>query len=444
MEINGLQQIVAENLRYWRKTRNLTVSELALRAGLAKGTLSQLERGLTNPTLDTLWALAQALDVSFGALITRRADSDLASAVFEVADHMSQTILLDRNVGDFGIVETYHMTLSSGRRRQARAHPKGVFEVVVGIEGRCGVGPNDSLHHILPGDVVTFSADRDHIYESGPGGCHIIVLVFYPQAISEEYSERTISEALSWPAAWAWAHAHLSTEVFSGTVSASLETEIWRANDQSMTHRTFLSEMAEPQLYRFDIVPMGRMMTDKETVVRKKLIGLTKGKGVAINPTNAGKTIVAGERRWNWLFCEDMPLSSVFFRQAAAGLVKDGQLVIMTHLIDVYYDALDYQRKRLLYMYQLQLQQWPADRVVPSGHPIQETLRHYIHAWTRTDANESSENGSPGENQWIDATTLMERARNAGFRLAEHYRVAGTWSLSEWTSGRHAILLLRG
>ena len=44
-----------------RERAGMSLAELA-RAGLAKSTLSQLESGTGNPSLETLWALAMALD----------------------------------------------------------------------------------------------------------------------------------------------------------------------------------------------------------------------------------------------------------------------------------------------------------------------------------------------------------------------------------------------
>jgi len=47
-----------------RKTYNLSLSELSEQSGVAKSIISQIERNETNPTLSTIWRLAQAPDVS--------------------------------------------------------------------------------------------------------------------------------------------------------------------------------------------------------------------------------------------------------------------------------------------------------------------------------------------------------------------------------------------
>src|SRR6185369_11849453 len=60
---------IAAALRFERERAGLSLSELARRAGLAKSTLSQLEAGAGNPSVETLWALGVALNVPFSQLV---------------------------------------------------------------------------------------------------------------------------------------------------------------------------------------------------------------------------------------------------------------------------------------------------------------------------------------------------------------------------------------
>src|SRR3712207_6886947 len=60
---------VAASLQRERARAGLSLAELARRAGLAKSTLSQLEAGTGNPSIETLWALGVALDVPFSRLV---------------------------------------------------------------------------------------------------------------------------------------------------------------------------------------------------------------------------------------------------------------------------------------------------------------------------------------------------------------------------------------
>ena len=55
---------LGKTIQRLRKAYNLSLSELAEQSGVAKSIISQIERNETNPTLATIWRLAQALDVS--------------------------------------------------------------------------------------------------------------------------------------------------------------------------------------------------------------------------------------------------------------------------------------------------------------------------------------------------------------------------------------------
>lgn len=63
-------QLVARNLRRFRQERGLSMSALAQRAGVSKQTLSSIEHGTGNPTVETLGILSAALDIPIRRLLT--------------------------------------------------------------------------------------------------------------------------------------------------------------------------------------------------------------------------------------------------------------------------------------------------------------------------------------------------------------------------------------
>lgn len=58
-------------LREQRDARGLSQEGLALNAAVDRTFVSQMERGIRQPTLTTLWKLAAALDVSPATLVAR-------------------------------------------------------------------------------------------------------------------------------------------------------------------------------------------------------------------------------------------------------------------------------------------------------------------------------------------------------------------------------------
>ena len=67
--MNDLARSVGANLRRARLERGLSLAQVAAMAELSRTTLTNLEAGTANPTVETVWALSQALDLNLGALI---------------------------------------------------------------------------------------------------------------------------------------------------------------------------------------------------------------------------------------------------------------------------------------------------------------------------------------------------------------------------------------
>jgi transcriptional regulator with XRE-family HTH domain len=60
---------VARILRREREKRGLSMNQVAERAGLSQQMVSYVERGMRNPTLETLLRMAAALEIDFAEMI---------------------------------------------------------------------------------------------------------------------------------------------------------------------------------------------------------------------------------------------------------------------------------------------------------------------------------------------------------------------------------------
>src|SRR5215831_19201985 len=63
---------VGPNLRRLRTRRGLSLEKLSQRSGVSRAMLSQIELGQSAPTINVLWKIARALDVTFATLIQTR------------------------------------------------------------------------------------------------------------------------------------------------------------------------------------------------------------------------------------------------------------------------------------------------------------------------------------------------------------------------------------
>lgn len=62
---------VGQKIKALRTERKLTLDGLAKASGVSKSMLSQIERGLTNPTLATIWSLTQSLGIDISSLLAK-------------------------------------------------------------------------------------------------------------------------------------------------------------------------------------------------------------------------------------------------------------------------------------------------------------------------------------------------------------------------------------
>jgi transcriptional regulator with XRE-family HTH domain len=65
-----MRKLVGDNCARLRKAKGWTQEQLAERSGLTQQYLSDLERGKRNPTIVTIYEIAQALEVSHLDLVT--------------------------------------------------------------------------------------------------------------------------------------------------------------------------------------------------------------------------------------------------------------------------------------------------------------------------------------------------------------------------------------
>ena len=68
VKLDAYQATFGQHIRYLRKLRSLTQEEVAHRAGVHVTYLSGIERGMRNPSLKNIRAIAEALGVPVGEL----------------------------------------------------------------------------------------------------------------------------------------------------------------------------------------------------------------------------------------------------------------------------------------------------------------------------------------------------------------------------------------
>ncbi|HEX6967708.1 MAG TPA: XRE family transcriptional regulator [Micromonosporaceae bacterium] len=172
---------IAAAVRRERTRAGMSLTELARRAGIAKSTLSQLESGDGNPSVETLWSLAVALGVPFSRLLGQPAPSvrviraGEGSRVYAEHAELVATLLSASPPG--ARRDLYLLELEPGAGRTADPHLPGTVEHLIVAAGRMRTGPASHLVELGAGDYVCFAADVRHRYEAVESGTVAVLLM---------------------------------------------------------------------------------------------------------------------------------------------------------------------------------------------------------------------------------------------------------------------------
>jgi transcriptional regulator with XRE-family HTH domain len=181
-EQTDLAPVVGANLRRLRTRRGLSLERLAQISGVSRAMLGQIELGQSAPTINVLWKIARALEVTFSALISARTQS--GALVLRAAESKILTSK-DRSFSSRALfpfdeprrVEFYELRLASGAVEDADAHPPGTSENLVVTAGSVEIDVAGDTHRLDAGDSILFEADTPHAYRNAGKAEAVMYLV---------------------------------------------------------------------------------------------------------------------------------------------------------------------------------------------------------------------------------------------------------------------------
>lgn len=186
-ELETLTAAIANNVRAQRAHRGMTLDELALRSGVSRGMLIQIEQGRTNPSINTLNRIADALGVSVGRLV-EVSDTPVVRVV-----HESDVVTMWR--GDRGgsarllvgsdapaILELWDWRLGPGEHHDSDGHAAGTRELLAVLSGELTLSLYGKSHVVRKDEAVLFHADRPHRYgNEGEEEVRFVMVVTEPR-----------------------------------------------------------------------------------------------------------------------------------------------------------------------------------------------------------------------------------------------------------------------
>lgn len=167
-------------IRMLRRAQEISAVALARRCGVSASLISQVERGLTSPSLDVLWAIARALDVPMGTFFQPALSTADDSTDGQTSDDGRSKAIVVRagRRKRLGVTPSLSYQLLSpdlqhriefvwvefqpGEEGPLEPFTHAGEEQMVVIQGEMHVWVDDEVWRLGPGDAITFDSALPH------------------------------------------------------------------------------------------------------------------------------------------------------------------------------------------------------------------------------------------------------------------------------------------
>jgi transcriptional regulator with XRE-family HTH domain len=181
---------VGSQIRRRRREQDLTLARVAELSGLNVGYLSQVENDKASPSLETLAALAEALDVPIAWFLL---DTSSAPRLVRASERPRRETIAGIGVmsqvdgGAARDIAIFEAQMPAGARTGLHAHPGDEHHLV--LSGRVRITQGSTSVEAGPGDYVLLDGTLPHDAESiGDDGARLIIV--YPRGGHSELTRR--------------------------------------------------------------------------------------------------------------------------------------------------------------------------------------------------------------------------------------------------------------
>lgn len=175
---------IGKKVEKYRKTKNLSIRELAKLAEITPSMLSQIERGLANPSIQTLKILARTLDVpTFSFFIEEQNTADLVVRKNQRKKMVIENLSYELLSPDFtGNLVSAIMTVPPNTSSSEKLLEHKGEEVAFVLEGKIRIYLNEEKHILEAGDSVKIPAYMKHKWENDFNQNAIVLFSVTPPA----------------------------------------------------------------------------------------------------------------------------------------------------------------------------------------------------------------------------------------------------------------------
>lgn len=163
-----LGKIIAFNLKKLRTERNLSLGQLATESGISKTMLSDIEKGNSNPTINTIWKIANGLKVPYTKLID---GVDSETTVVQRKETIEQTgetntyrVYCYFTTTPIRNFELFYCELDGHSSNKSIGHSEKTQEYIYIIQGELILNIENNKFILHEGDSLVFDSSISHTY----------------------------------------------------------------------------------------------------------------------------------------------------------------------------------------------------------------------------------------------------------------------------------------
>lgn len=182
--IHNIQRTVSKNIYDYRRNENLSLEKLSQLTGVSKTMLNQIEKGESNPTITTLWKIANGLHIPLTTLITPKHNQISVidkSDITPIYNHdQSTTVFPYFLYEEEKQFEMFKMEIQQNGEMLAEGHHSESEIYIIVTEGDVELEINDKSYQLSKDQGIRFKSDFKHIYRNiGKGVVSIISSIQY-------------------------------------------------------------------------------------------------------------------------------------------------------------------------------------------------------------------------------------------------------------------------
>ena len=165
-----LGRIIAMNLKQLRTERSLTLGQLAKESGVSKAILSDMEKGESNPTINTIIKVSKGLNVPYSRLMEGvEPESTLVrqqETVMQANENHHYRIFCYFTTSPKRNFELFRVELDPNSSNVSIAHPPKSQEYLYVLEGELTLETETASYTLHPGDSLGFASSVPHSYHN--------------------------------------------------------------------------------------------------------------------------------------------------------------------------------------------------------------------------------------------------------------------------------------